>query len=106
MTIEEENKQLRDLQEKAVEACIAHYTRHGGYFQMANAVEAYMAAEVGYKGNPGFVIGHRQIAAQEIAIKCITSLTREQMARLDMELRHIWKNPQRPTEQRRRGRGL
>lgn len=48
-----------------------------------------MAAEVGYKGNPSFVIGHRQIAAQEIAIKCITSLTREQMARLDMELRHI-----------------
>lgn len=102
----EEEKQLRDLQEKAVEACIAHYTRHGGYFQMAKAVEAYMAADVGYKGNPGFVIGHRQIAAQEIAIKCITSLTHEQLARLDMELRHIWKNPQWPDRQRHRGRGL
>ena len=102
----EEEKQLRDLQEKAVEACIAHYTRYGGYFQMANAVEAYMAAEVGCKGNPGFVIGHRQIAAQEIAIKCIASLTREQMARLDMELRHIWKNPEWTEEQRHRGRGL
>lgn len=96
----EEEKRLHDLQEKTVEACIAHYTRHGGYFQMANAVEAYMAAEVGYKGNPGFVIGYRQIAAQEIAIKCLTSLTREQMARLDMELCHIWKNPQWPEHQK------
>jgi|GEM_PF-6857188 hypothetical protein len=106
MRTTEEEKKLRDLQEKAVEACIAHYTRHGGYFQMAKAVEAYMAEEVGYKGNPGFVIGHRQIAAQEIAIKCITSLTRDQMARLDMELRHIWKNPEWPDERRSIGRGL
>lgn len=63
MNTTEEDKKLRDLQEKAVDACITHYTRHGGYFQMANAVEVYMAAEVGYKGNPSFVIGHRQIAA-------------------------------------------
>ena len=97
----EKEKKLRELQEAAVEACIAHYTKHGGYNRMCEAIKAYFGEEIGYKGNKEIVIAHREIASYEITIKCISSLSREQMAQLDDVIKEICQYP--PIQERHKG---
>lgn len=94
-TGQEEQEQLLDA---AVEAYVARHSGNGGYKEMAQAVEEYMAAMAGYDGDEKTVIAGRDMAAQKIALRCIRFLDREQMTKLSFELIHIWKNPRWPRE--------
>lgn len=102
--ISEEQKQ-RELEEKAVQACVARYKNHGSINRMNTVVEEYFKFMVGHiPQNRETYLDHRKLAAQRLAILCIGQLNREQLASLNCDLRSLWKNP--PEEYVRWGRGL
>lgn len=98
-------KEIDKARTEAVTALVKWAKTRVGYFPMRNAVNNYMEA-IGancmpMNGEEG-ILAHRKIAAQGLAIECISKLTSDQLSRVDRELDYIAKDIPR----QRTNRGL
>lgn len=100
------DKEIKELEDAAVKACVNRIKNHVGSNTMTEAVEKYLTAIVSPltpdSGEAFF--DHRSLAAQRLAIQCIYALSNEQLKMLDRELEHICMNPPRQGVRQKRGR--
>lgn len=89
------NPKIECARTEAVAAMVKWAKTRVGYFPKRSAVNNYMEAiganRMPMNGEEG-LIAHRKIAAQGLAIECISKLSSEQLSRVDRELNWIGLN--------------
>jgi len=83
------NKEIERARTEAVATLVKWAKTRVGYFPMRSAVNNYMETtgvnRLPMNGEEG-LIAHRKIAAQGLAIECISRLNSEQFSRVDRKL--------------------
>ena len=86
------NKELGKLKDDAVNALVQWGKTKLGLYSMRNAVNAYMEAcgadRIPFDGEDG-VKEKRKIVAEKLIISCITPLSKEQLNKVESELKSI-----------------
>lgn len=86
------SKEIDNIRTEAVAALVKWAKTRVGYFPMRNAVNNYMEAIVADQmpmNGEERLIAHRKIAAQGLAIECISKLNSDQLSRVNRELDYI-----------------
>lgn len=86
------NEELGKLKDNAVNALVHYGKTRLGLYSMRNAVNAYMEAcganLIPFDGENG-VREKRKIVAEKLIISCITPLSKEQLNKVEAELKSI-----------------